>query len=105
MRWSISGAMLALSLAAACAQPAAAPTSAPSANASAPSQAPAQAAASGNAAAVSQAPAQAAGVAVPVSWQRPADVAPLPAEGKFDVIADAPWPGETVRVFFFGIQG
>jgi len=44
-------------------------------------------------------------VAIPVSWQRPADVAPLPADGKFEVIADAPWPGQKVRVFFFGIQG
>jgi len=44
-------------------------------------------------------------VAVPVSWQRPADVAPLTADGKFDVIADTQWPGQKVRVFFFGIQG
>jgi hypothetical protein len=56
-------------------------------------------------AAVSPASAPAASAAVPVSWQRPADVAPLPADGKFDVIADAPWPGEKVRVFFFGVQG
>jgi hypothetical protein len=33
------------------------------------------------------------------------NVAPLPAEGKFEVISDTPWPGEKVRVFFFGVQG
>jgi hypothetical protein len=25
-------------------------------------------------------------------------------EGKFDIISDTPWPGEKVRVFFFGVQ-
>jgi hypothetical protein len=40
-----------------------------------------------------------------VAWTRPLDVAPLPAEGKFEVISDTPWPGEKARVFFFGVQG
>ena len=53
-------------------------------------------------------------------WTRPMDVTPLsqplavadsaggkvPAgEGKFTVISNTPWPGEKVRVFFFGVQG
>jgi hypothetical protein len=32
------------------------------------------------------------------------DVAPLPAEGKFQVVSDSPWPGDKVRVFFLGAQ-
>jgi hypothetical protein len=89
MRGSIAVAILLLSLvASACAKPAAAPVSAPSANTGAAVQAPAQA------------------DAVPAaSWQRPTDVAPLPAEGKFEVISQTPWPGQKVRVFFFGVQG
>jgi hypothetical protein len=39
------------------------------------------------------------------SWQRAINVAPLPAEGKFEVISESPWPGQKVRVFFFGVQG
>ena len=46
-----------------------------------------------------------AAVTSEVSWQRPADVAPLAAEGKFNVIGEAAWPGQKVRVFFFGVQG
>jgi hypothetical protein len=106
MRWSVSVGMLVLALVAtACAQPAAAPPSAASGSSTTASQASAPVAPAGNAGAVSQAPSQPAAVAIPVSWQRPADVAPLPADAKFDVIADAPWPGQKVRVFFFGIQG
>ena len=51
-------------------------------------------------------------------WVRPMDVTPLTnaqdvtvpggkaqaGEGKFDIISDTPWPGEKVRVFFFGVQ-
>jgi hypothetical protein len=47
----------------------------------------------------------AAGPAAAQDWQNPEAVTPLPAEGKFDLIADNPWPGPRVRVFFFGIQG
>ena len=54
-----------------------------------------------------------------VGWTRPMDVAPLTdphaaaatfggktrgGEGTFDIISDTPWPGEKVRVFFFGVQ-
>ena len=54
------------------------------------------------------------------NWTRPMSVAPLtqpfaaadtaggkmPAgEGSFDIISDTPWPGNKVRVFFFGVQG
>ena len=97
MRWSISAGIVALALvAAACAQPGAAPASAPAGSAPAASQAPPQA--------VSQA-APPAAAAPAASWQRPADVTPLPAEGKFEVISETPWPGQKVRVFFFGVQG
>jgi len=27
-----------------------------------------------------------------------------PAGAKFEVISETPWPGEKVRVFFFGVQ-
>ena len=52
-------------------------------------------------------------------WTRPLNVAPLTdpsvaadsvggknraGAGKFDVISDTPWPGDKVRVFFWGIQ-
>ena len=96
MRSAISTGILVLALVAtACSQPAAAPASAPSGSAPAAPQPVAQA--------VAQPAPQAA--AVPVSWQRPAAVAPLPADGKFEVISETPWPGEKVRVFFFGVQG
>ena len=36
-------------------------------------------------------------------FKRP-DVAPLPAEGKFQVVSDSAWPGDKVRVFFLGAQ-
>jgi hypothetical protein len=54
------------------------------------------------------------------SWTRPMNVVPLTqpfaaadsaggkvaaGEGSFDVISDTPWPGDKVRVFFFGVQG
>lgn len=39
-----------------------------------------------------------------VAWTRPMDVQPLPAEGKFKVIAQRPAPGDKVRVFFMGAQ-
>jgi len=32
------------------------------------------------------------------------DVTPLPAEGKFQVVAQSPWQGSKVRVFFLGAQ-
>ena len=57
-----------------------------------------------NAAAVGAA-AQASDSGQSVAWARPMNVAPLPAEGKFEVISDTPWPGDKVRVFFFGVQG
>jgi hypothetical protein len=53
-------------------------------------------------------------------WSRPMDVTPLtdPASaatsvggkaasgaGAFQVISQTPWPGNKVRVFFFGVQG
>jgi hypothetical protein len=38
-------------------------------------------------------------------WQRPSDVAPLPPQGRFEVISKNPWPGDKVRVFFLGAQG
>jgi hypothetical protein len=85
-------AILLLSLvASACAKPAAEPLRAPSAP-------------SVSTGAAVQAPAQADAVPV-ASWQRPSNVAPLPAEGKFEVISESPWPGQKVRVFFFGVQG
>ena len=52
-----------------------------------------------------QAPVTGGGAVTSVSWQRPAAVAPLEAQGKFQVIAENQWPGEKVRVFFFGVQG
>ena len=42
--------------------------------------------------------------AMTVGFARPLDVAPLPPEGKFEVISESAWPGEKVRVFFFGVQ-
>jgi Domain of unknown function (DUF929) len=32
------------------------------------------------------------------------DVAPLPPDGKFQIVSDTPWPSEKVRVFFLGAQ-
>ena len=32
------------------------------------------------------------------------DVVPLPAEGKFQVVSETPWPGAKVRMFFLGAQ-
>ena len=52
-------------------------------------------------------------------WTRPLNVTPLTqplasadsaggkvaaGEGKFTVISNTPWPGQKVRVFFFGVQ-
>lgn len=82
MRWWISAAVLLLPLVvAACAKTAAAPAGPPS-----------------------RSDAAAPVAASSVNWQRPTDVAPLAAEGKFNVISEAPWPGDKVRVFFFGVQ-
>jgi hypothetical protein len=36
-------------------------------------------------------------------FKRP-DVVPLPAEGKFQIVSQTPWPGDKVRVFFLGAQ-
>jgi hypothetical protein len=36
-------------------------------------------------------------------FKRP-DVAPLPPDGKFRVVSQAPWSGQKVRVFFLGAQ-
>jgi hypothetical protein len=52
-----------------------------------------------------QAPITGGGAFTSVSWQRPASVAPLEAQGKFQVIAENQWPGDKVRVFFWGVQG
>jgi hypothetical protein len=41
--------------------------------------------------------------AQPTDFQRP-DVAPLPADGKFQVVSETPWQGDRVRVFFLGAQ-
>jgi hypothetical protein len=49
-------------------------------------------------------PAAAPAAAPAQGWKRPMDVAPLPAEGNFQVISQTPWPGEKVRVFFLGAQ-
>jgi hypothetical protein len=38
-----------------------------------------------------------------IEFTRP-DVPPLPAEGKFQVVSDAAWPGGKVRLFFLGAQ-
>ena len=62
-----------------------------------------------------QAPAQ----STAAGWTHPMDVTPLgdlPAAagvggkaasnaGAFQVISQTPWPGDKVRVFFFGVQG
>lgn len=37
------------------------------------------------------------------NFTRP-DVAPLPAEGKFQIVSASAWPGEKVRLFFLGAQ-
>jgi hypothetical protein len=97
--------MLLLLLATACAGSSSSPGSAAPAATSAPAapqpaaQPPAQASASG--------------------WTRPGDVTPLTdlsaagsvggkaasGAGAFQVISQTPWPGDKVRVFFFGVQG
>jgi hypothetical protein len=41
--------------------------------------------------------------AQPADFQRP-EVAPLPADGKFQIVSQTPWPGDRVRVFFLGAQ-
>ena len=41
--------------------------------------------------------------AQPTDFTRP-DVAPLPAEGKFQVVSASGWPGDKVRLFFLGAQ-
>lgn len=52
-------------------------------------------------------------------WTRPTDVTPLTdlpsatsvggkaasGAGAFQIISQTPWPGDKVRVFFFGVQG
>jgi hypothetical protein len=52
-------------------------------------------------------------------WTRPMDVTPLTdlssatsvggkaasGAGAFQIISQTPWPGDKVRVFFFGVQG
>jgi len=70
--------------------------------------------------AVNVAPPQSGQSGVLTNWTRPMNVAPLtqpfaaadtaggkmPAgEGSFDIISDTPWPGNKVRVFFFGVAG
>ena len=64
----------------------------------------------------SQAPAQ----STASGWTRPMDVTPLTdlpsaaasvggkaasGAGAFQIISQTPWPGDKVRVFFFGVQG
>ena len=56
----------------------------------------------------------------PADWTHPMDVTPLTdvsaatisvggkaasGAGAFQVISQTPWPGNKVRVFFFGVQG
>ena len=74
-------------------------SAAPASTSAPPAQTPAQSAASG--------------------WTRPMDVTPLTdlssatsvggkaasGAGAFQVISQTPWPGDKVRVFFFGVQG
>jgi hypothetical protein len=63
-----------------------------------------------------QAPAQ----STAAGWTRPMDVTPLTdlrtaassvggkaasGAGAFQIISQMPWPGDKVRVFFFGVQG
>jgi hypothetical protein len=57
--------------------------------------------------------------ATATGWTHPMDVAPLTdlsfatsvggkaasGAGAFQVISQTPWPGDKVRVFFFGVQG
>ncbi|MBV9174892.1 MAG: hypothetical protein JOZ81_32920 [Chloroflexi bacterium] len=60
------------------------------------------------------------GVAQATDWTHPMDVTPLTdvstatssvggkaasGAGAFQVISQTPWPGDKVRVFFFGVQG
>ena len=52
-----------------------------------------------------QAPVSGTGALTTTTWQRPAAVAPLEAQGKFQVISEDQWPGDKVRVFFWGVQG
>jgi len=63
---------------------------------------------------------QAASQSTASGWTRPMDVTPLTdlpsaatsvggkaasGAGAFQVISQTPWPGNKVRVFFFGVQG
>jgi hypothetical protein len=57
--------------------------------------------------------------ATPADWTHPMDVTPLTdvsaatsvggkaasGAGAFQIISQTPWPGDKVRVFFFGVQG
>jgi hypothetical protein len=57
--------------------------------------------------------------ATPSGWTHPMDVTPLTdlssatsvggkapsGAGAFQIISQTPWPGDKVRVFFFGVQG
>ena len=64
--------------------------------------------------------AQPAAQSTAAGWTRPMDVTPLTdlpsaassaggkaasGAGVFQVISQTPWPGDKVRVFFFGVQG
>jgi hypothetical protein len=63
--------------------------------------------------------AQVAAQSTASGWTRPMDVTPLTdlptatsvggkaasGAGAFQIISQTPWPGDKVRVFFFGVQG
>jgi hypothetical protein len=98
--------VLLLLLATACAGGSSTPGSAPPATTSAP--------------AVAQPAAQAPTQPTASGWTHPTDVTPLTdlptssssvggkaasGAGAFQVISQTPWPGDKVRVFFFGVQG
>jgi hypothetical protein len=70
--------------------------------------------------AVAQPATQAPAQSTASGWTRPMDVTPLTdassatssvggkaagGAGAFQVISQTPWPGDKVRVFFFGVQG
>jgi hypothetical protein len=72
-----------------------------------------------SATAAAQPAAQAPGQSTASGWTRPMDVTPLTdlpsatsvggkaaaGAGAFQIISQTPWPGDKVRVFFFGVQG
>ena len=75
---------------------------------------------SGSAPAAAPPATQAPPQATTSGWTRPMDVTPLmdlpsaatsvggkaaSGAGAFQVISQTPWPGNKVRVFFFGVQG